>query len=107
MAIKHAETPEVLREAVAGGGVVLADYGAAWCPPCRNLLPILDELARDYGDAVTVVKIDCDEQPELAAEAGVMSMPTVIVYKGGQPVDKLIGLSPKSVYTGMLSRHLA
>ncbi|MNP81407.1 Thioredoxin [compost metagenome] len=52
------------------------------------------------------MKVDCDELPELAAEAGVMGMPTVVVYKGGQPVEKLVGLSPKPVYTGVISRYL-
>lgn len=106
MAIKQAETAEGLRETVAGGGLVLVDYGADWCPPCRSLMPIMEDLAREYEHEVSVVKVDCDELPELAAEAGVMGMPTVILYKDGQPMEKLVGLSPKSVYTGVLGKYM-
>ncbi|MBY9079910.1 thiol reductase thioredoxin [Paenibacillus sp. HN-1] len=107
MAIQHAESAEGLREKVKSGGLVLVDYGAEWCAPCRNLTPILEDLSREYNGAVSVVKVDCDELPELAAEAGVMGLPTVVVYKGGQPVEKLVGLSPKPVYTGVISRYLS
>jgi thioredoxin 1 len=98
---------EAVREQVRTGGTVLVDYGASWCPPCRTLLPILEELNAEYGDNVSMIKVDCDELPELASEAGVMSMPTVIVYSGGQPVEKLIGLRPKSVYQGVLNKAAA
>lgn len=103
MAISIAGNAEAVRGQIRTAGTVLVDYGAAWCPPCRTLLPILEELSAEYG-SVRMIKVDCDELPELASEAGVMSMPTVIVYSGGQPVEKLVGLRPKSVYQGVLNK---
>lgn len=104
MAITNALNAEAVREQLRTGGTVLVDYGASWCPPCRALLPILEEIDAEYGDHVNMIKVDCDELPDLASEAGVMSMPTVIVYSGGQPVEKLVGLQPKSVYQGVLDK---
>ncbi|WP_019913791.1 thioredoxin family protein [Paenibacillus sp. HW567] len=104
MAIINAEHAATLRSKLGEGGTVLVDYGAPWCAPCRTLLPILEELDEEYGRDVTILKVNCDELPELAAEAGVMGLPTVVVYSGGQPMEKLIGLRPKSVYQGVLNR---
>lgn len=104
MAMIIADNAGAVREQLKAGGTVLVDYGASWCPPCRTLLPILEELNAEYGNDVSMIKVDCDELPELASEAGVMSMPTVIVYSGGQPVEKLVGLRPKSVYQGVLNK---
>ncbi|GIP23286.1 co-chaperone YbbN [Paenibacillus sp. J22TS3] len=87
-------------------GVTLVEFGAVWCPPCKVLLPILDELAGDYGERLTVLKVDCDESPSVAAEYGIMSMPTVIVFHNGEPVDKLVGLRPKNVYESLIERYL-
>ncbi|UQZ32779.1 thiol reductase thioredoxin [Paenibacillus sp. PK3_47] len=105
MAIRNVEQADVLREELQNGRTVLVDYGAPWCPPCRILLPILEELDGEYGETVSMLKVNCDELPELAAEAGVMSMPTVIVYSGGQSVEKLVGLRPKSAYQGVLNKY--
>lgn len=87
-------------------GVTLVEFGAAWCPPCKVLLPILDELGGDYGERLSVLKVDCDDSPAIASEYGVMSMPTVIVFNNGEPVDKLIGLRPKSVYETIVNRYV-
>lgn len=105
MAIRNAEQVDDLRAELQSGGTVLVDYGAPWCPPCKTLLPILEELDSEYGDTLSILKVNCDELPDLAGEAGVMSMPTVIVYSGGQPVEKLVGLRPKSVYQGVLNKY--
>ena len=93
------------RNAIRAKGVTFVDFSAAWCPPCKVLLPILEELQREEESRLTILKVDCDESPEIAAEFGVMSMPTVIVFHDGEPVDKLIGLSPKGVYQAALSRY--
>ncbi|WP_342438217.1 thioredoxin domain-containing protein [Paenibacillus sp. FSL L8-0436] len=107
MAIINAEKTEDLRAELSGSGTVLVDYGAPWCAPCKMLLPVLEELNDEYGDSVAIVKVNCDELPELAGEAGVMGLPTVIVYSGGQPVEKLVGLRPKSAYQGVLNKYAA
>ena len=73
---------------------VVVDFGAAWCPPCRVMDPIVDELAAERDD-VRFVKVDVDAEPQIAARYGVMSMPTFIVFKGGQPVQTLIGSRPR------------
>lgn len=104
MSIINADSADILRTEVRSGGTVLVDYGAPWCAPCKVLLPLLDELHQEYGDNVSIVKVNCDELPELAAEAGVMGMPTVVIYKEGQPIEKLVGLRPKSAYQGVLNK---
>lgn len=71
---------------------VLIDFWAGWCGPCRMLAPIIDEIAEEYADTVTVGKINVDEQPQLAAAFGVESIPTLIAFKNGVPLGALVGL---------------
>ncbi len=87
-------------------GTTLVEFGATWCPPCKGLQPILDELANQYREQLSVLQIDSDESPEISSKYGVMSLPTVIVLHDGQPVEKIIGLRPKSVYDTMLARYV-
>lgn len=74
---------------------VLIDFWAGWCGPCRMLAPIIDEVAEEYADTVTVGKINVDEQPQLAASFGVESIPTLIAFKNGVPLGALVGLQAK------------
>lgn len=93
------------RSAMKKKGLTMVDFGAKWCPPCKTLLPILEELEREESDRLSVLQVDCDESPELAAEFGIMSMPTVLVFHNGEPVEKLIGLRPKGVYQAAIARY--
>ena len=74
---------------------VLIDFWAGWCGPCRMLAPIIDEIAEEYADTITVGKINVDEQPQLAAAFGVESIPTLIAFKNGVPMGALVGLQTK------------
>ncbi|WP_136606130.1 thioredoxin family protein [Paenibacillus dokdonensis] len=94
------------QSAIREKGVTFVDFVTKWCPPCKVLLPILDELSNEEGDRLSILKVDCDETPEIAAEFGVMSTPTVIVFRNGEPMDKLIGLRPKGVYQAALARYV-
>ena len=75
---------------------VLVDFWAEWCAPCRALTPTLDELAQKYQGKFTVGKVNVDENPDLAARFGILNIPTMIFFKGGQEVDRAMGLQPKS-----------
>jgi thioredoxin 1 len=92
-------------ERIRDRGVTLVDFGAAWCPPCKVLLPILDELDRTNGERVSILKVDCDESPKVAGQYGVMSLPTVILFRDGEPVEKLVGLRPISAYQTLIERY--
>ncbi|MDI9469702.1 MAG: thioredoxin [Bacillota bacterium] len=81
---------------------VLIDFWAAWCGPCRMVSPIVDELAKELEGKVLVGKVNVDEEPELAAKFGVMSIPTLAVMKNGQVVKKSIGARPKEAIRAML-----
>ena len=80
---------------------VLLDFWAPWCGPCRMVSPIVDEIAAERGD-IKVGKVNLDEQPELAAQFGVMSIPTLVVMKGGKVANQMVGARPKSQILAML-----
>ena len=81
---------------------VLVDFWATWCGPCRMLSPVVEEVSREHENELTVGKVNVDDCPELAQKFGVMSIPTLILFKDGQPVDKRIGYMPKSELEQML-----
>lgn len=83
---------------------VLLDFWAAWCGPCKMVSPIIDEVAKETAGSAKVGKINVDEQPELAQEFKVMSIPTLVVMKDGKVVEKKIGVQPKQAIINMLNQ---
>lgn len=78
-------------------GVALVDFWAAWCGPCRVQSPIVDELAGEMNGQVVIAKVNVDEQPELAAQFAIRSIPTLLLFKDGKVADTLVGIHPKQV----------
>lgn len=87
-------------------GVTLVDFWAEWCGPCKMLAPTVDELAADYDGKATIAKVDIDQESNLAQEYGVSSIPTVLVIKDGEEVDRFIGVVKKEVLSGALDKAL-
>lgn len=85
---------------------VLVDFWAAWCGPCRMVSPIIDELAEDHAGKIKVGKVNVDEQRSIAERYRVMSIPTIYLFKGGQPVDKVIGARPKADFERFIQQAL-
>lgn len=85
---------------------ILVDFWADWCEPCKDLMPILEKLAAEYSEHLTLAKVNCDEQQEIAAQFGVRSLPTVMLVKDGQPVDGFAGAQPEGQIREMLNKHL-
>jgi thioredoxin 1 len=104
MAITNATDQTFTNE--TGSGLVLVDFWAPWCGPCKMIAPVLEELDAEMGDKVKIVKIDVDENQETAAKFGVMSIPTLLVLKDGEVVDKVIGFQPKEALAGKISNHI-
>lgn len=85
---------------------VLIDFWAAWCGPCKLLGPTIEELHKEMGDKAKIGKVNVDDNQSLAAAYGVMSIPTVIILKGGKIVEQFIGMQPKGVYVDALNKHM-
>lgn len=104
MAITHATDQNFTSE--TGEGLVLTDFWATWCGPCKMIAPVLEELDGELGEKVKIVKLDVDENQETASKYGVMSIPTLIVMKDGKEVDKVVGYQPKEALVELINKHL-
>lgn len=85
---------------------VLVDFWAAWCGPCKAIAPTLEELAKDYGDKVRIVKVDVDSNQALAGQYGIRSIPALMVFKNGEKVDSTVGMQPKAQLENLINKHL-
>ncbi len=85
---------------------VLVDFWAVWCAPCFMIAPVVEEIAKEYGGKLKVCKLNVDEAPATASEYGIMSIPTVAIFKNGQVVDKIIGAVPKTTLEEKIKPHI-
>lgn len=86
---------------------VLVDFWAPWCGPCRTLMPLLDRIADDYGGRFALAKVNTDEEPEVATQFGIRSIPTVILFDGGRAVEQFVGVQPESAIRALLDKYLS
>ncbi|MFC4022606.1 thioredoxin [Oceanobacillus longus] len=103
MAIKHVTDQNFTDE--TSKGLVLADFWAPWCGPCKMIAPVLEEIDGEMEEKVQIVKLDVDENQETAGKFGVMSIPTLLLFKDGNVVDQVIGFQPKEALTDLINKH--
>nr|YP_009399282.1 thioredoxin [Kapraunia schneideri]ARW68888.1 thioredoxin [Kapraunia schneideri] len=87
--------------------LVLVDFGAPWCGPCRMIAPVINEIAHEYQQTIKVVKINTDQSPTVSGEYGIRSIPTLMLFKNGVRIDTVIGAVPRSTLISTLSKHLS
>jgi thioredoxin 1 len=90
-----------------GKGTVLVDFYADWCGPCKMIAPMLEELAGEYGDRLTVVKVDVDHAQTIAGQYGIQSIPTLMFFQDGKPAHKVVGALPKPALRAQVEKVLA
>lgn len=105
MAVIHANE-EAFTKLLESGEPMLVDFFATWCGPCKMLAPVIEEVAADYEGKVHVLKVDTDENQSLAVNYGIMNIPTVVLFQGGNEVDRLVGVLPKESFSQMIDSHL-
>lgn len=94
------------QEVLGAEGIVLVDFYADWCGPCKMMAPVIDQIAVEYGDRLTVGKLDVDTAPGIAMRFGVMGIPTLGVFEGGKMVDRLVGYPGPAGVRSFVEKHL-
>jgi thioredoxin 1 len=108
MSALHAVSQQSFQsDVLASNEPVLVDFWAPWCGPCRMLAPVVEKLAQNYAGRVKFVKLNTDENPEIAGRYGITGIPCLILFKGGQEVDRFVGFDGGQRINAMLSKHLA
>lgn len=94
------------KEVLETDGLIMVDFWAVWCGPCRIIAPTVEELAKEYAGKLKVAKLNTDENPEIASKYKIMGIPTIIFFKNGEKVDQVVGAVPKSQLKSMIDTHL-
>jgi thioredoxin 1 len=94
------------QEVLESNAIVLVDFWAPWCGPCRMVAPVVDAIAAQYKDRVKVVKLNVDDHPEIASRYGIRSIPALMLFKDGEQVDIVIGAVPKTTLADAIDKHL-
>jgi len=97
---------DFIQEVLESDTPVLVDFWADWCAPCKMVAPLLDELAKEYDGKIKFTKVDVDDNPQTAMQYGIRSIPTLLVFKGGAPVDQVVGAVPKAAIKKRLDEAL-
>jgi thioredoxin 1 len=105
-AIPEVTTSSFQADVLASDKPVLVDFWAPWCGPCKMLAPVIEEVSVALTGQAKFVKLNTDENPDLAAQFHISGIPTLILFKGGEVVDRIVGFVPKSAITSMISKHL-
>ena len=98
-------TDDTFESTITDNKLVLVDFWAPWCGPCRMVAPVLDEIAGEHGDKVTIVKVNTDENQAVASKHGIMSIPTMMLFKDGEKIDQIVGALPKPQIMAKLQPH--
>lgn len=85
---------------------VIVDFGAKWCGPCRKLTPVLEDIETSFDGKAKLVKVDADENRDLMKQYSVSGLPSVLIFKGGEPVERMVGLMPKSTIISNVEKHM-
>lgn len=105
--MKPVELSDNTFQAETQSGYTLVDFWAPWCGPCRMIAPVIEEVAGQYEGKVKVAKLNIDDNQQTAMQFRVMSIPTIILFKDGQPVEGIVGAQPKRAFEQLLDKHLA
>jgi thioredoxin 1 len=94
------------QEVLKADKLVLVDFWATWCGPCRAIGPVLEEIAKEKGEQIKIAKVNIDDEQQYAAALGVISIPFMVLFKDGKPVDRIVGAFPKRSIVSLIERHL-